>query len=176
MQTVKTTLIKSMAIQGDPHSVLLVYKVTPLSHNLPSPVELLISRRYCVLLPTRALPQREREERNREVMMQSKQSMQNNQKTTQTEVQGFKPNDIKLNPHRSKQIKGTVIELSYENNPGCSYKVQTETGGVNIRNQKFIKPRKDNRIQELADQTTHIQQQQRPARPSKKPDRLIEEL
>ena len=30
-----------------------------------------------------------------------------------------------------------------------------ETGGVYIRNQKFIKPRKDNRVQELADQTTH---------------------
>ena len=62
-----------------------------------------------------------------------------------------------------------------QNTSGCSYKIQTETGGVYIRNQKFIKPRKNNRIQELADQT-HIQKQQRPARPSKKFNILIEEL
>ena len=78
-----------------------------------------------------------------------------------TELQGFKPNDpvyIQLNQYRSKWIKGTVIKLSYKNTSGCSYKIQTETGGVNIRNWKFIKPRKDNRVQEIADQTTHIQQ------------------
>ena len=86
MQTVKTTLIKTMATQEDPHLALLDYRATQLSHNLPSPAELLNSRRYCALLPNRALAQREREERNREVMMQSKQSMQNNQKTTQTEL------------------------------------------------------------------------------------------
>ena len=33
----------------------------------------------------------------------------------------------------------------------------------------------DNRVQEIADQTTYIQQQQRPTRQSKKLNRLIEE-
>ena len=138
-------------------------------------------RKYCALLPTRTLAQREREERNREVMMQSMQLRQNNPKatTTQPELQGFKPDDpvsIQLNLHRSKWIKDTVIELLYENTSGCSYKIQTETGGVYIRNEKFIKPGKDNKIQEIVDQTTHIQQQQRPTRPMKKPNRLKEEL
>ena len=114
-------------------------------------------------------------------MMQSMQLRQNNLKatTTQKELQGFQPNDtvyMQLNPDRSKWIKGTVIDLSYKNTSGHSYKVQTETGGVYIRNKKFSKPRKDNSIQETADQTTHIQQQQRPTRPSKKSNRLIEEL
>ena len=72
-------------------------------------------------------------------MIQSMQLRQNNLKTTtQTELQGFKPNNpvyIQLNPHRSKWIKGTVIELSYKNTSGCSYKMKMETGGVYIRNQ-----------------------------------------
>ena len=137
VQTVKTTLIKTMATKEDPHLALLIYRATPLSHNLQSPAELLNLRRYSALLPTRVLAQRENEERNREVMKQL-QSMQNNQKTTtQTELQGFKQNEpvyIQLNPHRSKWKRGIVIKPSYENSSGCSYKVQTETGGVYIRN------------------------------------------
>ena len=104
-----------MAAHEDPHLALLIYRATPLSCNLPSPAEMLNLGKYHALLPTRALAQREREERNREVMIQSMQLRQNNLKTTQTELQGFKPNDpvcIQLNPHRSKWIKGTVIELS----------------------------------------------------------------
>ena len=37
---------------------LLTYKATPLSHNLPSPAELLNSRKYRTLLPTRIVPTR----------------------------------------------------------------------------------------------------------------------
>ena len=50
-----------MATQEDPHLTLLVNRATPLSHNLPSPTELLSSRKYHALLPTKALAQRERE-------------------------------------------------------------------------------------------------------------------
>ena len=56
-----------MATQEDPHLTLLVNRATPLSHNLPSPTELLSSRKYHALLPTKALAQKERErERERE--------------------------------------------------------------------------------------------------------------
>ena len=107
-----------MAGHEDPHLALLVYRATQLSHNLPSPAELLNLRKYHALLPTRGLAQSEKEERNREIMMQSMQLRKYNLKrTTQTELQGFKPNDpvyIQLNPHRSKWIKGTVIQLSYD--------------------------------------------------------------
>ena len=68
-------------------------------------------------------------------MMQSKQS--NLRTTTQTELQDIKLNDpvyIQLNWHRSKWIKGTVLEISNENTSGHSYKVQTDIGGVYIRN------------------------------------------
>ena len=37
---------------------LLTYKATPLSHNLPSPAELLYSRKYRTLLPNRIVPTR----------------------------------------------------------------------------------------------------------------------
>ena len=60
VQTVKTTLIKAMTTEEDLHLALLVYRATPLSHNLPSPAELLNSRRYLAFLPTRALAERER--------------------------------------------------------------------------------------------------------------------
>ena len=79
------TLIKAMAAHKDPHIALLVYRATPLSHSLPSPAELLNLRKYHALLPARALAQRKREERNREVMMQSMQLRQNNPKATTTQ-------------------------------------------------------------------------------------------
>ena len=60
VQTIKTNLIRTMATQEDPYLALLGYRATPLSHNLPSPVDLLNSRKYHALLPTRALAQRER--------------------------------------------------------------------------------------------------------------------
>ena len=122
VQTVKTTLIKTMATHEDPHLALFIYRVTPHSHNLPSPAELVNSSKYHALLPTRALAQREREDRSREChdafyAIEEKQPKNNN-----TKLQGFKLNDpvyIQLNPHRSKWIKGTVIELSYKNTSGC---------------------------------------------------------
>ena len=87
VQTVKMTLIKAMAAHKDPHIALLVYRATPLSpavcHHQQSCHNL---RKYHrTLLPARALAQRKREERNREVMMQSMQLRQNNPKATTTQ-------------------------------------------------------------------------------------------
>ena len=61
-------LIKTMATQMDPNLALLIYSTTPLSHNLPSSAELLNSREYCALLPSKALAPREREERNHDAL------------------------------------------------------------------------------------------------------------
>ena len=51
---------------------LLTYKTTPLSHRLPSPAELLNSRKYKTLLPTRIVPTR-LQENYRQIMDQGKQ-------------------------------------------------------------------------------------------------------
>ena len=56
VQTMKASLIKTMEEGEDMDLALLTYKTTPLSHRLPLPAELLISRKYKTLLPTRIVP------------------------------------------------------------------------------------------------------------------------
>ena len=159
VQTVKATLIKTMAAQEDQYLALLIYQTTPINHNLPSPAELLNSSKYYALLPNRTLAQREREKRNREIMLQTTEK----DTKTYTELSDFKPNHavyIQLNPQKSKWTKGIIIELSNKNNSGCSYKVQPENGGIYIINRKFIKLRKLNNSQISSKLHTYTKDQQ----------------
>ena len=52
VQTIKNSLTKAMEGGEDPHLAILTYTTTPLNHSLPSPAELLNSRRYRCILPT----------------------------------------------------------------------------------------------------------------------------
>ena len=52
VQTMKASLMKTLEEGEDVNLALLTYKTTPLSHRLPSPAELLNSRKYKTLLPT----------------------------------------------------------------------------------------------------------------------------
>ena len=72
VQTMKASLIKTMQEGEDVDLVLLTYKTTPLSHRLPSPAELLNSRKYKTLLPTCIVPTR-LQESYRQIMDQGKQ-------------------------------------------------------------------------------------------------------
>ena len=58
VQTMKASLIKIIEEGEDVDLALLTYKTTPLNHGLPSPAELLNSRKYKTLLPTRIVPTR----------------------------------------------------------------------------------------------------------------------
>ena len=51
VQTMKASLITTIEEGEDMNLALLTYKTTPLSHRLPSPEELLNSRKYKTLLP-----------------------------------------------------------------------------------------------------------------------------
>ena len=51
VQTIKNSLIKAIEGGEDPHLAILTYVTTPLNHSLPSPAELLNSRRYRCILP-----------------------------------------------------------------------------------------------------------------------------
>ena len=53
VQTIKNSLTKAMEGGDDPHLALLAYITTPLTHNLPSPAELLNSRKFRCLLPVK---------------------------------------------------------------------------------------------------------------------------
>ena len=57
-QTMKSSLIKTMEEGEDIELALLTYKAMPLSHSLPSPAELLNSRKYKTLLPIHIVPTR----------------------------------------------------------------------------------------------------------------------
>ena len=52
VQTMKASLIKTIEEGEDMDLALLTYKTIPLNHRLPSPAELLNSRKYKTLLPT----------------------------------------------------------------------------------------------------------------------------
>ena len=58
VQTMKASLLKTIEEGEDVNLALLTYKTTLLSHSLPSPAELLNSRKYKTLLPTRIVPTR----------------------------------------------------------------------------------------------------------------------
>ena len=58
VQTMKASLIKTIQEGEDVDLALLTYKTTPLNHRLPSPAELLNSRKCKTLLPTRIVPTR----------------------------------------------------------------------------------------------------------------------
>ena len=58
VQTMKTSLIKTMEEGEDMDLALLTYKTTPLSHRLPLLAELLNSRKYKTLIPTCIVPTR----------------------------------------------------------------------------------------------------------------------
>ena len=58
VQTMKASLIKTLEEGEDVDLALLTYKATPLNHRLPSPAELLNSRKYKTLLLTCIVPTR----------------------------------------------------------------------------------------------------------------------
>ena len=68
----KASLIKTIEEGEDVDLALLKYKTTPLSHRLPSPAELLNSRKYKTLLLTHIVPTR-LQESYRQIMDQGKQ-------------------------------------------------------------------------------------------------------
>ena len=72
VQTMKASLIKTIEEGKDVDLALLTYKTTPLNHRLPSPAEMLNSRKYKTLLPTHIVPTR-LQESYRQIMDQEKQ-------------------------------------------------------------------------------------------------------
>ena len=58
VQTMKPSLLKTIEEGEDVNLALLTYKTMPLNHSLPSPAELLNSRKYKTLLPTWIVPTR----------------------------------------------------------------------------------------------------------------------
>ena len=72
VQTMKASLTKTIEEGEDVDLELLMYKTMPLNHRLPSPAELLNSRKYKTLSPTCIVPTR-LQEAYRQIMDEEKQ-------------------------------------------------------------------------------------------------------
>ena len=103
VQTMKASLIKTIEEGEDVDLALLTYKTTPLNHRLPSPAELLNSRKYKTLLPTRIVPTI-LQESYRQIMDQGK----------QIQAQLYNRNTRVL--PRLKQSQKVVVQLDPDKN------------------------------------------------------------
>ena len=175
---------KSHGRGEDPHLAILAYATTPLNHSLPSPAELLNSRKYRCILPVQ-VKQQNHTHRYRNLMQRQKQQQTKYYNRNARDLPSIKtgrPAYVQLVPKTRNWTLGYIIErLSLR-----TYKVKTYNGGIYIRNRKFIKPQYTDSKQSLQTtrMTTNSKEQleqleqpnhyQRPRRTTQKPQRLIE--
>ena len=173
VQTMKASLIKTMEEGEDIDLALLTYKATPLSHNLPSPAELLNSRKYRTLLPTCIVPTRLQTE-YRQIMDRRKQmqaNLYNQHSRVLPRLQQYQKVVVQLDPGKNMWTPAEIVQCP--TGEGRSYSLRTIHGGVYTRNRRFIKL-------DLTATEAPIPKPSakpvatRPTRIIKKPDRLIE--
>ena len=152
---------------------LLKYKTTPLNHRLPSPAELLNSRKYKTLLPTHIPPTR-LQESYRPIMDQGKQvkaQLYNKNTRVLPRLQQSQRVMVQLDP--DKNIWTTAEIIQCPTNEGRSYSLRTIHSGVYTRNRRFKKLDLTEAVLPEPRPETELRMA-RPARAIKKLDRLIE--
>ena len=188
VQTMKASLLQTIEEGEDVNLALLTYKTTPLSHSLPSPAELMNSRNYKTLLPTRIVPTR-LQESYKQIMDKGKQvqaELYNKQimdKGKQVQAELYNKNTRVL--PRLTQSQRVVIQLDPDRNiwtpavilqspppAGKSYSLWTIHRGVYTRNRRFIKldltTAEASVLKPICEPNAT-----RPTRTIQKPDRLI---
>ena len=139
VQTLKASLIKTMEEGEDVDLALLTYKTTPLSHRLPSPKELMNSRKYKTPLPTRIVPTR-LQESYRQIMDQGKRiqaQLYNRNTRVLPRLEQSQKVAVQLDPDKNIWTPAKIIQCPA--NEGRSYSLKTIHGGVYTRNRRFIK-------------------------------------
>ena len=141
VRTIKDTLTKAHQSGQDPDMALLCYRSTPINSKLPSPAELMNSRRYRTLLPTRTmLKSREGE---REELLNLKQNQEYYYNRTAHILPELYTNMkvyVQLQPQSRDWKPATLTECLDHN----AYKVQLDFNGKEyIRNRRYIKPRSE---------------------------------
>ena len=169
----RALLIKTMEEGEDMDLALLTYKTTPLSHRLPSPAELLNSRKYKTLLLTRIVPTR-LQESYRQIMDQGKQvQAQLYNKNTRVLPRLEQSRKVVVQLDLSKNIQTPAEIIQCPTPAGRSHSLKNIHGGVYTRNRRFIKL-------DLTAAEAPVQKPisepnvTRPTRTIQKPDRLIE--
>ena len=120
----------------DLHLAILSYITTPLNHSLPSPTELLNSRKFRCLLPL-WMQQQGHTHQYRKMMQHQKHQQAKHYNKSARDLPSLKTRDavyIQLVPNVSRWIPATVVGIL----SARSYKVKTIKGGIYVRNRKFI--------------------------------------
>lgn len=140
IQSVKNILKKSKLEGTDPYLVLLEYRNTPIDSDLPSPAEILFSRKIRGFLPCHKSLLKPKLAKNVRFNLKNKQNRQKSyyDKKTRPRRQ-FKCNENVFirKPDGSQWIKGKITKLNV--NPR-SYFVRNQAGRTYVRNKAHIKP------------------------------------
>ena len=140
VQTMKASLIKTIEEGEDMDLALLTYKTTSLNHRLPSPAELLNSRKYKTLLPTHIVPTR-LQESYRQIMDQGKQvqaQLYNKNTRVLPRLKQSQKVIVQLDPDKNIWTPAEIIQCP--TNEGRSYSLKTIHGWIYTRDRRFIKP------------------------------------
>ena len=167
----------------DPHLALLAYITTPLTCNLPSPAELLNSRKFRCLLPV-PIKQHEQTRQQRQTMQRMKLQQARHYNKNARDIPKLNIGDtvyVQLKPNIRKWTPGITVHTGLENSR--TYSVQTIQGGQYMRNRKFFRVRHTNNQQCTTQSAKSAPQYYQPTwqniatRPRyiiRKPQRLIE--
>ena len=112
VQTIKNSLTKAIEGGEDPHLAILAYATTPLNHSLPSPAELLNSRKYRCILPVQ-VKQQNLTHKYRNIMQRQKQQQTNYYNRNTRDLPSLKtgrPVYVQLVPKTRNWIPGYIIE------------------------------------------------------------------
>ena len=124
VQTMKASLLKTLE-EEDVNLALLTYNTTLLNHSLPSPAELLNSRKYKTLLPTWIVPTR-LQESYRQIMDKGKQrqaQLYNKNSRVLPRLEQSQKVIVQLDPDKNIWTPAEIIQCSAED--GRSYSLKT---------------------------------------------------
>ena len=140
VQTVKRLLQKSKESNLDPHLAMLCLRSTPLSHDLPSPAELLNSRTYQTNLPAVSSQfSSANGDLNAKLQNQQDQQKAPYDKSSKSLPRLPPQSHVRLFDPVNKVWQPGIIQSAASTTPR-SYMVETEKGSVLRRNRKHLRP------------------------------------
>ena len=116
----------------------MTHKTTPLSHRLPTPAELLNSRKYKTLLPTCIVPTRlQHRQTDHGPRKTGKAQLYNKNTRVLSRLQQSHKVVVQLDPSKNMWTLAEIIQCP--TSASRSYSLKTIHNGVYSRNRRFIK-------------------------------------
>jgi transposase InsO family protein len=138
IQNVKNLIKKSLYEKTDLYLALLEYRNTPIAHNIPSPAEILYSRKLNGLLPYNEKQLSPKVNKHVRYNLKIRQDIQKTYYDRKTKsLRPLMKHEIVLMKHKNKWIKSKIVE---KRNVPRSYVVQNECGKNYVRNRYHLRP------------------------------------